>query len=72
MYHGNGVSFDDFDRMLRKNGYGKERCNGSHFTYCNQSGNKIVVNKNLNKMVARRLIKENNLDAGNLKGALRL
>lgn len=72
MFHGKAISLDDFDRMLRNNGYSKIRCKGSHFTYCNQCGNKIVINKNINKMVARRIIKENDLDAGELRGALRL
>lgn len=72
MFHGEGVSFGDFDRMLKNNGYSKLRSKGSHTIYCNRDGNKITVNSHLNKMVARRLIKENNLDAGNLKGILRL
>ena len=52
----------DFDVILRKNGYTPTRCKGSHFIYINRTSHKIItVNKDLNKMVRERLIKENKL-----------
>lgn len=50
----------EFTPILKKNGYHKVRSNGSHFIYSNGT-NQITVNKDLNKMVRKRLIKENNL-----------
>lgn len=49
-----------FVPILIGNGYREIRSNGSHFIYSNGT-NQITVNKDLNKMVRRRLIKENNL-----------
>ena len=50
----------EFEPILKANGYREIRSNGSHFIYSN-GNNQITVNKDLNKMVRRRLIKENNL-----------
>ena len=50
----------EFEPILKANGYREIRSNGSHFIYSNGT-NKITVNKDLNKMVRKRLIKENNL-----------
>lgn len=50
----------NFIPTLISNGYREIRSNGSHFIYSNGT-NQITVNKDLNKMVRRRLIKENNL-----------
>ena len=53
----------EFVPILRKNGYTYARTNGSHFIYMNRATHKhITVNKNLNRMVRERLIKENNLE----------
>lgn len=53
----------EFDPILRKNGFTKARCKGSHFTYINRvTHKKITINKDLNKMVRERLVKENNLE----------
>ena len=53
----------EFEPILRKNGYAKARSNGSHFIYINRTTHKhISVNKDLNRMVKERLIKENNLE----------
>ena len=49
-----------FVPILENNGYRKVRSNGSHFIYSNGTS-QITVNKDLNEMVKRRLIKENNL-----------
>ena len=50
----------EFELILKANGYREIRSKGSHFIYSN-GNNQITVNKDLNKMVRRRLIKENNL-----------
>ena len=50
----------EFEPILKANGYHEIRIRGSHFIYGNGK-NQITVNKDLNKMVRRRLIKENNL-----------
>lgn len=49
-----------FIPILAKNGYHEVRSNGSHFIYSNGI-RQITVNKDLNKMVRKRLIKENSL-----------
>lgn len=49
-----------FVPILERNGYHEVRTNGSHFIFSNGI-RQITVNKDLNKMVRRRLIKENNL-----------
>ena len=53
-------STQEFKRILIDNGFEYVRCNGDHWIY--KRGNEVaVVNKKLNKMVARRLIKTHNL-----------
>lgn len=53
----------EFEQILSRNGYKFARCNGSHFIYMNRTTHKtIAVNKDLNRMVRERLIKENNLE----------
>lgn len=53
----------EFVPILRKNGYSYARSKGSHFVYINRITHRhISVNKNLNRMVRERLIKENNLE----------
>lgn len=53
----------EFVPILRKNGYSYARSNGSHFVYINRTTHKhITINKNLNRMVKERLIKENSLE----------
>lgn len=53
--------FRKFDRKLRSNGYKVDHVTGSHYIYRNRNGNLISVNKAPNKMVMKRLAKENNL-----------
>ena len=48
-------------KILRANGYEYIRCKGSHFIYSDGT-NTIAVNKDLNCMVARRLIKQYHLE----------
>ena len=50
----------EFELTLKANGYHEIRSRGSHFIYGNGK-NQITVNKDLNKIVQLRLIKENNL-----------
>jgi predicted RNA binding protein YcfA (HicA-like mRNA interferase family) len=47
--------------MLEKNGYYYSRNSGSHSIYINAKGNHISVPLKIRSVIARRLIKENNL-----------
>lgn len=56
-------TFRDFRILLRQNGYVFNRCSGDHIIFTNDI-NTISVpyhGKQLNRMITRRLIKENNL-----------
>lgn len=54
------VDAREMKKILRNNGYEYQRCKGSHFMYSN--GVYIVaVNKDLNAMVAKRIIKQYHL-----------
>ena len=61
----NEWTYRKFVRLLLDNGYAKVRTHGSHTLYSNGT-NTISINNHPNKMVIRRLIKENNLK---VKGA---
>jgi len=50
----------EFDKLLKQNGYTRDHITGSHSIYKN-GNHTIVVNKNLNRMVAQRLIKQHRL-----------
>lgn len=52
-----------FGKLLKNNGYKLDRTCGSHFIYVGKSGT-ISVNRNLNRMVAQRLIKQYGLEVG--------
>ncbi len=53
----------EFEPILLRNGFRLARTNGSHFVYINRTTHKhISVNKDLNRMVRERLIKENELE----------
>lgn len=56
----------EFIRIVEKNGFHYDRHNGSHAIYVNDEGRHISIPQNLECVIARRLIKENNLDI-NLK-----
>ena len=56
----------EFIRIVRNNGFYYNRHNGDHAIYMNDEGRHISIPKNLECVIARRLIKENNLDT-NLK-----
>lgn len=50
----------EFSPILSRNGFTYARTRGSHFIYVNRkTGKHISVNKDLNKEVRSRLIKEN-------------
>ena len=50
----------EFEQLLTDNGFEFARCKGSHFVY-KKENETVVVPKNLNSMIGRRLIKEHNL-----------
>ena len=48
--------------VLTRNGFTYARSKGSHFVYINrQTGKHVTINKDLNREVKARIIKENNL-----------
>lgn len=53
--------FRKFTKLLISNGYHRTRIRGSHYIFENENGNTISVNKDINRMVKTRLIKENHL-----------
>lgn len=45
--------------ILKANGYSFARCKGSHFVFINRTtGRHVTINKDLNREVKARLIKE--------------
>lgn len=50
----------EFNKLLADNGFTLERIRGSHYIY-KRGSEEVVTNKNPNKMMTRRLIKEHNL-----------
>lgn len=57
---------DEFIKILKANGYYYSRNNGSHSIYLNKEGRHISIPYKIANVIARRLIKENNLEI-NLK-----
>ena len=51
----------EFVRVVERNGFEYNRHNGDHAIYVNDKGRHISIPKNLECVIARRLIKENNL-----------
>ena len=52
----------EIEPLLKSNGFTYARCHGSHFIYVSRTtGRHITINKDLNKEVKSRLIKEFNL-----------
>ena len=51
----------EFIRVVEKNGFSYSRHSGDHAIYVNDKGRHISIPKNLECVIARRLIKENNL-----------
>ena len=52
----------DFIRMIKRNGYCYNRSSGGHSIYVNKDGRHIAVPSRMEAPIARRLIKENNLN----------
>lgn len=56
------LSDREFAKLLKQNGYAVARTSGDHTVYYNaERKDSITVNRNINPMVVRRLIKEHNL-----------
>ena len=51
----------EFIRIVKRNGYKYNRHNGDHAIYVNDRGRHVSIPKKLECVIARRLIKENNL-----------
>lgn len=51
----------EFIKIVEFNGFYYNRCKGDHTIYVNDKGRHISIPKNLESVIARRLIKENNL-----------
>ena len=51
----------EFIKIVKFNGFYYRRHNGDHAIYMNDKGRHISIPKNLECVIARRLIKENNL-----------
>lgn len=52
----------EFIRVVRRNGFFYNRHSGDHAIYVNNRGRHISIPHKLESVIARRLIKENNLD----------
>ena len=52
----------EFIKIVEFNGFYYGRHNGDHAIYVNDRGRHISIPKNLECVIARRLIKENNLE----------
>ena len=51
----------EFIKIVEFNGFYYNRCKGDHAIYVNDKGRHISIPQNLKSVIARRLIKENNL-----------
>lgn len=51
----------EFIKIVQLNGFYYNRSSGDHAIYVNDKGRHISIPKNLECVIARRLIKENNL-----------
>lgn len=51
----------EFIKIVKNNGYTYKRHAGSHAIYINNKGRHISIPQHLECVIARRLIKENNL-----------
>ena len=52
----------EFIKVVRRNGFFYNRHSGDHAIYVNNRGRHISIPHKLESVIARRLIKENNLD----------
>lgn len=53
---------DEFCKMAERNGFYYMRSNGSHSIYVNKEGHHMSIPLKLACVIARRLIRENNLN----------
>lgn len=58
----------EFIKIVKFNGFYYNRCKGDHTIYVNDNGKHISIPKNLECVIALRLIKENNLNINIKKG----
>ena len=56
----------EFIKIVEFNGFYYDRCKGDHAIYVNDKGKHVSIPRNLECVIALRLIKENNLEV-NLK-----
>ena len=52
----------EFIKIVEFNGFYYNRCKGDHAIYVNDKGRHVSIPKNLERVIALRLIKENNLE----------
>ena len=52
----------EFIKIVEFNGFYYNRCKGDHTIYVNDKGRHISIPKNLESVIALRLIKENSLE----------
>lgn len=52
----------EFIKIVEFNGFYYNRCKGDHAIYVNDKGRHISIPRNLERVIALRLIKENNLE----------
>ena len=52
----------EFIQLLTKNGYSRVHSTGSHLKYRKGNRTLMITSKDLNKMIAKRLIKEYELE----------
>ena len=52
----------EFIKICKANGFYYSRHNGDHAIYVNDKGKHVSIPKNLERVIALRLIKENNLE----------
>lgn len=55
------ITYKEMCKLLKRNGYTLDRQNGDHTIWVKDGCNHISISMHLNPMVARRLVKENNL-----------
>lgn len=55
------IDFKGMKKILKRNSYKLDHVNGDHFIFKKEGCNHITITKDLNPMVARRLIKQNHL-----------
>ena len=57
MAHNNDIRFKEADRVLRRNGFVRDRSRGSHHHYV-RNDESVVITIKTNKMIWKRLCKE--------------